>query len=235
MGQLSLALPKPKKKPKLGRPRKYRRGDERHAKRPRFARRTVVHVTLKVIEAVRTLRRRSAYQAVNQALVAICERSDFRVCHVSLERDHIHLLVEADDDRALSRGMQAFQIAAAQYLNQVISSDTSTKRTGTVFIERYHARLVTSPTQAHRALNYVLNNWRKHGQDRRYECADWEYDYFSSAPSFEGWLEHGNEPCFRPWPRGYEPLTVFRPRTWLLRTGWRKAGTISLASVPGSG
>jgi len=29
-----------------------------------------------------------------------------------------------------------------------------------------------------------------------------------------------------------EPLLVYRPRTWLLREGWKKSGSISYREVP---
>jgi hypothetical protein len=36
------------------------------------------------------------------------------------------------------------------------------------------------------------------------------------------------------WPlrETYDPLVVFRPRSWLLRDGWRRTGAISVWDVP---
>ena len=38
------------------------------------------------------------------------------------------------------------------------------------------------------------------------------------------------------WPirETYDPLMVRRPQSWVLREGWRKAGTVSYREVPGS-
>jgi hypothetical protein len=36
-----------------------------------------------------------------------CERDDFRLAHYSIQGNHAHLIVEADDERALGRGMKA--------------------------------------------------------------------------------------------------------------------------------
>jgi len=41
-------------------------------------------------------------------------RSGPRILHVSTQRTHIHLLVEADHKDALASGMQGFQISAAK-------------------------------------------------------------------------------------------------------------------------
>ena len=161
------------------------------------------------------------------------QRENFRIVHLSLQRTHIHLLVEADDRRALWRGMQSFQISAAKHLNRMISKGRpGPRRKGTVFPDRYHAEIIDSPLQARRALSYVLGNWRKHREDRDPRLATWTFDWFSSAWSFPDWAEDVNEPFFHPPPPTYEPLLVRRPTTWLLRTGWKKHGLISYREVP---
>jgi hypothetical protein len=33
-------------------------------------------------------------------------------------------------------------------------------------------------------------------------------------------------------PEEYKPIPVWRPQTWLLRTGWRRHGLIRLREVP---
>src|SRR5205814_9644640 len=92
-------------------------------------------------------------------------RCDFRIVHLSIQRTHLHLLVEADDKAALASGMQGFQISAAKQLNAAISRGKPQRRRGTVFPDRYHAEIITSPRQARHSLAYVLANWRKHRED----------------------------------------------------------------------
>jgi len=97
-----------------------------------------------------------------------------------------------------------------------------------VFPDRYHADLITSPTQARHALRYVLSNWRKHGEDRTETTRGWRIDWFSSAATFPDWTEYGDAAWSWRWPATYEPLWVYRPGTWLLREGWKQRGaTIS--------
>jgi REP element-mobilizing transposase RayT len=218
-----------------GRPAKGYRSSERHIERERFDKLTVLHVTLRLVDKFDTLRRRDMFLALRRATRAVLARSDFRIVHLSPETDHVHLIVEAETDGALSRGMQAFQISAAQHLNRAFEKRHHRRRRGKVFADRYHARIVRSPNQTRNTLNYVLNNWRRHNHDEGFcpiEHRFWDVDYMSSAVSFHGWkeLEHSSfkfnvEPELR--------LCVSPPQTWLLAAGWRKAGTISMYAVPG--
>ncbi len=217
-----------------GRPRRphARRSSERHKQRPEVNPRHPIHVTLRVEQDVASLRRRHAYHAVRRALVPTLRRADFRIVHISLERDHVHLLVEAETKLALSRGLQGFQITAARYLNVAVSKARGDQRTGRVFADRYHARSISSPRDARNTLNYVLNNWRRHKQDQGMESMFWDVDYFSSGVSFGGWKEL-TDSLLPPVPEGYQPLPVSSPQTWLLVEGWTKAGPISMHAVPG--
>ena len=140
-----------------GRKPKGRRAGSSHKTRPELKARYPVHVVLRVIGAVGSLRRRFTYRAIREATLTTARREDFRIVHVSIQRTHVHLLVEADDKEALASGMQGFQISAAKHLNAAISKGRSgPRRRGTVFPDRYHAEIITSPTQARHALSYVL-------------------------------------------------------------------------------
>ena len=90
-----------------------------------------------------------------------------------------------------------------------------------------------SPKSVRAAIHYVVNNWRKHGEDRTALLRDFPIDPFSSAISFPGWRELADRAwLWRP-PPAYEPLCVQRPKTWLLAHGWQRAGAISIHGVPG--
>jgi REP-associated tyrosine transposase len=193
-----------------------------------------VHVVLRTISAVGNLRRRHTYQAIRQATLTTARREDFRIVHLSIQRTHLHLLVEADDKAALASGMQGFQISAAKHLNAAISKGRpGPRRRGAVFPDRYHAEIITSPRQARHTLSYVINNWRKHREDRGEQTHDWKVDWFSSAAMFPDWTEYGDAAFLWRGPPTYEPLQVRQPRTWLLRAGWKKhTATISCREVP---
>ena len=201
-----------------------------------------------------------------------------KIVNLTIQRTHLHLIVEAETSEALSRGMQAFQISAAKQLNAAVSraggwwerrqgraklfrdalrvngalrvESASVKRRraayalacvqlpkrrkGRVFADRYHARMITSPRQAHRELAYVLNNWRKRGEDREGVARTWIIDPYATGWCFDGWRERADSPFVWQLRASYEPIPVYVPRMWLLREGWRRHGLISTHEVPGS-
>ncbi|HEX7839323.1 MAG TPA: transposase [Kofleriaceae bacterium] len=216
-----------------GRPPKGKRAGSPHKERPFLHARYPVHVVLRTVGAVGNLRRRCVYQAVREATLTTARRENFRIVHLSIQRTHVHLLVEASHKEALARGMQGFQISAAKHLNAAISKGKpGPRRRGGVFPDRYHAEIITSPRQARHALSYVMNNWRKHQEDLRAPMSAWRVDWFSSAVMFPGWAEYGDEAFLWRGPQTYDPLVVYQPKTWLLREGWKRAGAISCREIP---
>jgi REP element-mobilizing transposase RayT len=185
-----------------------------------------VHVSLKVVPEVGRLRKPKAYRALRAAAARVLGRGDFRIVHVSIQHNHVHLLVEADDRMALARGMQAFETAAARRLNRALG-----RARGKVFLHRYHATMLTTPKQVRHCLSYVLNNWRRHREDLRGAAQRRAHlDPYSTAIRFDGWL--GVDGTF-PIPDGYEPLPTSPPTVWLLTTGWRRHGPMDCREVPG--
>ena len=224
-----------------GRKQVNERKSQPHRMRPALGPSTVVLVSLRVVPDVRRLRRRDAYRALRNAMLAVLTRTDFRIVHVSIQGNHVHLLIEAESKHSLARGMQAFQISAARRLNKVDIDERGQPRRGPVFVDRYHMEVVTTPTHARHCLAYVLNNWRRHKEDRAPYAKTWPLDPYSSAAAFSGWREGvdaANRLLTRPpraWPveLAEDPLPVCRPHSWLLRDGWRLGGEVSLREMPG--
>jgi REP element-mobilizing transposase RayT len=180
------------------------------------------------------LRRREMYKAIREATIVAAVRERIRIVHISLQRTHVHLLVEAKDTVALARGLQGFQISAARNINTVLGDGKYRRRRGPVFTDRYHLEVITSPTRARHTIRYVVNNWRKHGEDRQGIASTWLVDPFSSGISFPDWRELDGKAFMWPMRSTYEPLVVRRPQSWLLREGWKLCGPISARDVPGN-
>lgn len=190
-----------------------------HRTRPSLNGRTPVHITLRMLPAIANLRRRDQYRVIRTALARTNARSALRICQYSVQSNHVHLIVEPADKRVLTSGMISFKTSCARRLNRLVA------RRGRVFADRYHARQLASPRQVRRALVYVLNNWRRHGEDRAHR--DWRTDRFSSADLFDGWI-------FAPdWRRPPGPIPVVAPEMWLLAEGWRRHGELDPREVPG--
>ena len=214
-----------------GRPAKGARPSERHKTREHLLASQPVHATLRIAPDLGSLRRRDMFKAVRWASLAVAytQQDTFRIVQLSIQGNHLHLICEAHDRLALARGIKGFAGSAAKHVNRTISKRRRERRYGAVFPDRYHARILKSPTSTRNALSYVLNNWRHHGYDRG---RTWLVDPFSSGISFTGWTElAGHDVMWKP-PRTYEPLWVWLPQTWLLRDGWRRAGPISAHDVP---
>jgi REP element-mobilizing transposase RayT len=59
-------------------------------------------VTLRVVKGVSDLRNHSLVKEVRKTFAQACERGDFRLVEYSIRHNHLHLIVEADTQDALS-------------------------------------------------------------------------------------------------------------------------------------
>ena len=185
-----------------------------------------VHVTLRVRPGVPSLRGGALVHEWRRSLAEANERGDFRVAHYSLQGDHAHLIVEAHGKEALGRGMMSIGARLARAVNRV------GRRSGPVLDGRYHHRSLRSPREVRRALAYVLLNARRHLAKSRgvSRSAPAHLDGASSARWFDGWRP---EVASR-FPETKAGREVARPRTWLLRLGWRRHGLVDPSEVPGA-
>lgn len=139
----------------------------------------------------------------------------FQVAELTIQDDHLHLIVEAtgvietgmqDAADALRSGVSGLVIAFAKQLNKLL------RRRGKVWGDRFHSRELGSPTEVRNALVYVFRNVARHG---KWIHGDGNVDQLSSAPRFARWTRavvdvYGDAAT---WPRS-------PPRTWLLGRGW---------------
>ena len=184
-----------------------------------------MHVTLRAL--FRPLRSQHVFPTLGLALSAATRRTKrFRILHFSVQSDHLHLIVEASDKKALSSGMQSVAILVARSVNRLVM------RRGRFWADRWHGRALTSPRQVRNALVYVLANFRKHATAR----LPAGIDAFSSALRFDGWrvatsgeLPRAGPPYHATMARWVE---VSEPETWLGATGWKRAGLLSVDEAP---
>ena len=196
----------------------------RHAPRALLAARFPAHVTMKVLRGLPRLRSRPEYAALRSAFAGGCDRAGFRLIHYAVLNDHLHFLVEAADRATLSRGLQGLAIRIAKALNKLW------RRRGTVFADRYHDRVLKSPSEVRNALRYVLGNGKKHAVQGREVSVPQAIDSYTSAPWFDGFREAVTVRGIETMPR---PVTV--ARTWMLTIGWRRLGLLSVHELPATG
>jgi REP element-mobilizing transposase RayT len=180
-----------------------------------------VHVALRLLEGMPSLRRSKPVRYIRRC-IQLAHKQNFRVVHFSVQNNHVHLLLEAEDSQALSRGMQGLKIRLAKRLNALFG------RRGTPFTDRYHARPITSPRQARHSIGYVLGNARKHAAEHGRTLGRNWVDPFSSATTFDGWA--GSTVTS---DGATEPGITQPAEFWLLRTAWRRYGPLDPNAVPG--
>ena len=232
-----------------GRKPKGERAMHPHRTRPTHKQRFPVLVTTRLRAGLPSLRRpgeaariRVALAEANEGWAALAleqgrRKTDFQVVHHSIQTNHLHLIVEASDRRALSRGVQGLLVRIARALNRLW------RRRGSVFGDRFHERELLNPRQVRNALVYVLQNQRKHG------IALAGPDPYSSAPEFDGWST--GRPTLRavssegrPARMGGDSSSALQPmrramrvsvpgaKTWLLGAGWMRHGPIDPREGP---
>lgn len=189
-----------------------------HLTRPPVMERFPVLVTVKLEKGLPSLRRPHAREQVLAAFRTGGQRHGLRLVHFSIQSNHVHLLVEARDTPSLSRGMQGLSVRMARALNRVWN------RAGRVFADRFHARVLKTPREARYAIAYVLNNARKHGVHLD------DIDPCSSGAAFDGWRE---AQFIRLRATGFGSPPVAAPRAWLLTSGWKRHGRVSVWKIPG--
>ena len=87
----------------------------RHAPRPDVS--GPVHVTVRLLAGLPNMRTPRAYRRLERAFRKGKEKSAFRLVHYAVLSNHMHLFVDVDDKRSLSKGMQALKVRLARALN----------------------------------------------------------------------------------------------------------------------
>ena len=176
-----------------------------------------MHVTLRARGGLPSFRRELLYRAFERTFRRT-RRPDFRIIEFSVQDNHVHLIVDADDNDALARGMKSFSVRANRLFNAALG-----RGRGRVWGDRYHRRDLTDARQVRNALVYCLNNYKKHFGVARGVL---RIDPCSSARWFAGW---SLPRAARDGPRPTES-----PETILLKRAWQKHGLIHPGEVPRS-
>jgi hypothetical protein len=185
-----------------------------HARRAVVTARTPVHVTLRVRPEVWNLRRKQSYRIITRALAKARDAGGARFVHYSVQGNHVHLVAEASDRKALARRVQGLEVRIARALNKMMN------RSGAVFADRYHARVLSTPLEVRRVLAYVLKNRAHHVGERAAAI-----DLRSSGVWFDGWSRATPQEV-RAGPDVPPEPVVSDARSWLLTKGWRRHGLI---------
>jgi REP element-mobilizing transposase RayT len=170
-----------------------------------------VHVTWRFLPHVWNLRSGRCFQVLEAAFAAACERFGARLISYSVQGNHLHLVWEADSDRALSKALNGLGTRIGRGLNKVMG------RKGAVLDGRYHARPLRTGTEVRNVLGYLADNARRHFETARHQAAEVFGDIYTCLGRLD-FRQH------RPWKaRALGPEVVAEPQTNLLLHRWQLA------------
>jgi len=186
------------KRKRAGRKPKGEQAGVSHKTRPAFTRTTPVHVTLRMAQGVFNLRSKRSFRVVEKALLHAADRFGVRVVQFSVQGNHMHFLVEAPSHAALSRAIKGLSVRVAKGMNLMMG-----RKGVRVMGDRYHARLLRTPTEVKRVVHYIRHNHRQHmAQVGKQLAPGWVDPYSSDSPDLR--------------------VVLPRPETWLLAVGYQR-------------
>ena len=175
------------------------------------------HVTMRLRAGLPTMRSPRVYRALERIFRIANDRLGMRICHFSVMSNHIHMLIDSNNQELVSRAMQGLCIRIAKALNR------GWKRAGQIFDSRYDLRWIPSVMGVRRVVRYVLQNARKHGV----RLPDGTPDPYSSAR----WHRWDEDIC-RPM-RG-APVVQHLVESFVTLQGLSMSQGMSLYDLPGT-
>ncbi len=206
------------KRPGAG--RKNRSGTLNHMRRAEVDFQKPLHISLKLKKGLPNLRTEAFRRKFVESLGA-AGRFGLHVLHYAILSNHIHLIVEAPNNKCLGAGMRSL----CGRISRIVRAGSNQSISGSVFVCRYFMKVVQSPRQMRALLEYVLLNKAKH------QNAIEHVDSFSSGYAFRHWnqlLRRRITGLIREQIGDLKPENPLKfglapPRSWLARQGWMRA------------
>ncbi|MGZ3788931.1 MAG: transposase [Bacteriovorax sp.] len=127
----------------------------RHTRRPFLKKPSSLHLTVKIKKNKADLKNKSVLGILKRAILN-ARRQGLKVIHYSLEYDHVHLLIEAENNHILGKGMQAFGVTLSKAINRM------RRLKGGVYKHRYHFRQISGTRELKNVMKYIFTNGLKH-------------------------------------------------------------------------
>jgi REP element-mobilizing transposase RayT len=149
---------------KCGRKRIHSRGVS-HRTRESVNPKRPLHVNFKYRVSIRN---KEVLKILKRALINSGAKG-LRILHYSVQSNHMHFILEADNNKILETGMRSLTVTIAKGINK-----------GKVQLERYHLHVLKTIRETKNAISYVLFNEQKHSGKK---CI--ELDGYSSLHSLD--------------------------------------------------
>src|SRR4051812_32851203 len=108
------------KRPGAGRKRRKGLRNVMHRRRTGVKSRFPMHVTWRIARGLESMRRRKLFRAIENAFWTATGRFGLRLIDFSVQTNHIHLIVEAPDQTALTRALKGLGVRIAHRVNRVL-------------------------------------------------------------------------------------------------------------------
>jgi REP element-mobilizing transposase RayT len=193
--------------------RKNNSGTVNHMEREKVDFKKLVHLTQKLKPIRFKLRNHEFLKEFKQACKRV-QSFGLHVIHFAIQNNHIHFILEAKDNQALSNGMRSLGCKIAKLINRRVGTK------GPVFHGRYHLHVLKKPTEMRNALRYVLLNQANHSKLIPYA------DEFSTAKYFTEFrhlLKENIGPLLKDHRTLELPEFLKSPTSWLCKSGWMRA------------
>ena len=198
-----------------------------------------MHITVKARKGLPSFRSQRIHNMMlevlrNQIYVLRKYAGAFKVAHFSIQTNHIHIMIEADDTKTLRSGVSGLVIAFARQLAKLLG-----RKKCKVWAERFHSRELHAPRDVRNVLSYIFQSFKHHETTHGSGMRSRPHRY-SSARWFDGWYQQVlipipiDESAYMRGPPPWVPTTAGEPRTWLLGTGRKERhGKLNMMDRPG--
>lgn len=139
-----------------------------HRIRETLNRRTPLHINFRYKTMIRN---KTTFRLLKRAILN-GRKAGLRIIHFSFQKNHVHLIIEADSNQVLTKGMRSVTVTMARGLKR-----------GRIQAQRYHLHVLKSLRETKNAVHYVLFNEQKH------EKGDSTAGEYSSLFTLENALE----------------------------------------------
>jgi hypothetical protein len=118
-----------------------------HKTREKVTRRYPVHINIKYATKIKN----TSFLQILKRGILNAQKKGMRIIHYSVQFNHIHFIIEADNNEILFSGMRSMTVTLTRGIGK-----------GKIQIQPYHLHVLKTPQETLNARNYVVFNEQKH-------------------------------------------------------------------------
>lgn len=123
-----------------------------HRRRDKITSRTPAHVNFKYSIQIKN----KEFLPILKRGILNSRKKGLRILHYSVQSNHIHFIIEADNNEILSNGMRSLTVTLVKGIDK-----------GKIQLDYYHLHILRSRMETWNAVRYVVFNEQKHTGQRK--------------------------------------------------------------------